>query len=96
MTSIFLLARDWDVFGDEEARRKGRNPRQLELSLSAHKVARRRRRMGRLSFYRKQGWVPQLMELVGLKTWVSGPRTSSTKKEEMFIEKSSFQKVYIS
>ena len=42
------------------------------------------------------GWVPQLNKLVGLKTWVSGPRTNSTKKEEMFNEISSFQKVYIS
>ena len=68
----------------------------MELSLFHNKVARRRTsEEEELLFYRKQGWVPQLKELVGLKTSTSGPRMSSTKKEEMFVEISSFQKVYI-
>ena len=35
------------------------------------------------------------MELVGLKTSSSGPQMRSTKKEELFIEISNFQKVYV-
>ena len=36
------------------------------------------------------------MKLDGLRTWVSEPRMSLTKKGKTFNEKSSFQKVYVS
>ena len=96
MTSIFLLASDWHVFGDEEARRKGRNPRQLELFSSSMKSSKKSEKEDGFSFYRKQGWVPQLMELVMPKTSSSGPRISSMKREEMFVKIYSFQEVHIS
>ena len=65
-------------------------------SLLKEKLQRKWESEGDFSFYRKWDWVSQLNKLVGLKTWVSGPRMNSTKKEEMFNEISCVQKVYIS
>lgn len=94
---ILFLAIVGSEFGDEEARRRARKPQgSWNFSLLHNKEARRRRRMKMLSLYRKHGWVPQLNHLIGLKTPSSGPQMDSTKKEELFNEISSFQKVYIS
>ena len=46
--------------------------------------------------YRQWLWDPQLKVLKWAKTSFSGLLTNSTKKEEMIVEISSFQKVYIS
>ena len=65
-------------------------------SFSSKKVARRGRGKKGSSLYRQWQWVPPLTQLLGLKTPSSGPRKDSTKKEELIVEISSFQKVYIS
>ena len=45
--------------------------------------------------YRQWLWVPQLKSLKWAKTSFYGLRTDSTKKEELIVEISTFQKVYI-
>ena len=76
-------------------KRARRNPR-LDSLLSQRKVERKGRREEDSPFYRQWQWVPQLTQLLGLKTPSSRPRMDSTKKEELFVKISSFQKVYIS
>ena len=85
----------WRGFGNEEARRKGANPRWLELFFFPKENCKKGKKEEGFPLYRKWGWVPPLKKLVGLKTRVFEPRRSSTKKKEMFIEIYSFQKIYI-
>ena len=81
---------------EEQEQKQGLKPIMLEpKSLLNEKLQRKGESEGGFSFYRKWGWVPQLNKLVGLKTWVSGPRMNLMKKKEMFNEIPSFQKVSI-
>ena len=67
--------------------REAQNPRQI--------CCWERDGRGDVLYILKWVWVPQLREMVGLKTWVSGPQIDSTKKAKLIGEISSFQKVYI-
>ena len=55
----------------------------------------KRRREKNSSLYRQWLWVPQLKSLKWARTSFYGLRTDSTKKEELIVEISTFQKVYI-
>ena len=68
----------------------------VRTSSSQKKSCKKRKKEEDSSLYRKWGWVPLLKNLVRLKTSTFGPRMSSTEKEEMFVEISNFQKVYVS
>ena len=74
---------------EEEEPRAGLEP--FFFSRSCKK----RRREKNSSLYRHWLWVPQLKSLKWARTSIYGLRTDSTKKEELIVEISTFQKVYI-
>ena len=74
------------------SKEKGNKTLGLELSSLKWNVVRKRKKRRRPSLYRKWRWIPQLKSLLGLKTWISRLWMHSTKKEELFVEISSFQK----
>ena len=69
MTSIYPLARvGSELEKKKQEEEKEGNPRMAGAKvLLQSRVVRKGEKGKRLSLYRKWGWVPQLMELVGLK-----------------------------
>ena len=88
------LARDWERLREEEARNNGRTLGLGWDSSFSQEVARRGRRR-RLPLIQLRQWVPQLKGPKWARTSFYGLRTDSTKKKELLVEISTFQKVYI-
>ena len=95
--SILPLARDLR----EIERRRSKKQWKLErtqgwagISCSQGSCKKRKRKKDS-SLYRQWQWVPQLKSPNWAKTSLYGFRTDSTKKEELIVEISTFQKVYI-
>ena len=94
--SILPLARDLRVI----ERRRSKKQWKLKKTLGwagiplSQGVARRGRRR-RLPLIQLRQWVPQLKSLKWARTSIYGFRMDSTKKEELLVEISTFQKVYI-
>ena len=97
-TSILPLAIDLREIERWRSKKQGSLKKTLGLgwnSFSSKKVARRGRRKKGSSLYRNWQWVPPLTQLLGPKTPFFGPWMDSTKKEELIVEISNFQKVYV-
>ena len=98
-TSILPLAIDLKEIERWRSKEQGKLKRTLGLGwdfLFSRKLQEEEERENDSSLYRQWPWVPLLRQLLGLKTPTSGPWMDSTKKEELIVEISSFQKVYIS
>ena len=96
-TSILPLAIDLR----EIERRRSKKQWKLKRTLGWAGISgsqgscKKRRREKNSSLYRQWLWVPQLKSLKWARTLFYGLRTDSTKKEELIVEISTFQKVYI-
>ena len=96
-TSILPLAIDLREIERRRSKKQmevEENPR-LGWDFWFSRKCKKRRREKNSSLYRQWLWVPQLKSLKWARMSLCGLRTDSTKKEELIVEISTFQKVYI-
>ena len=93
--SILPLARDLREIERRRSKEQWKNSRAGLGFLFFSRSCKKRRREKNSSLYRQWLWVPQLKSLKWARTPFYGLRTDSTKKEELIVEISTFQKVYI-